>query len=166
MNKCLQCGQDTTNPRFCSRSCNVTYQNIQYPKRRKRVSDQKCIQCGTIISDRNSMYCSMFCLSQSRWQRTKTRIETTGIIHPKTKFNHSPTAKRYLTELHGNKCSVCGIENWCGKPLIFILDHINGKPNDWRVENLRLVCSNCDSQLPTYKSKNTGNGGRPNRRIK
>lgn len=24
--------------------------------------------------------------------------------------------------------------------------------------NLRMICSNCDSQLPTYKSKNKGNG--------
>lgn len=35
-----------------------------------------------------------------------------------------------------------------------ILDHVNGINNDNRIENLRFVCSNCDSQLHTYKSKN------------
>ena len=35
-----------------------------------------------------------------------------------------------------------------------VLDHINGRANDDRLENLRLVCCNCDAQLPTYKSKN------------
>jgi hypothetical protein len=55
------------------------------------------------------------------------------------------------------KCAVCGIEPvWQGKPMPLILDHINGVNNDNRILNLRFVCSNCDSQLPTYKSKNNG----------
>ena len=32
--------------------------------------------------------------------------------------------------------------------------HNNGIAWDNRIENLRFVCSNCDSQLPTYKSRN------------
>lgn len=52
-------------------------------------------------------------------------------------------------------CSICSIEPfWNGKPMPLILDHINGKNNDNRLENLRFVCSNCDSQLDTYKSRN------------
>lgn len=53
------------------------------------------------------------------------------------------------------QCDVCGIDaEWQGKPMPLILDHINGINNDNRLENLRFVCSNCDSQLPTYKSRN------------
>lgn len=40
-----------------------------------------------------------------------------------------------------------------GKPLVLILDHKNGVNNDNRLENLRFVCSNCDSQLETYKNR-------------
>lgn len=36
----------------------------------------------------------------------------------------------------------------------FVLDHINGNAANNTRENLRLICHNCDSQLPTYKSKN------------
>ncbi len=52
-------------------------------------------------------------------------------------------------------CSICGIPpEWQGKRMSLILDHINGINNDNRLENLRFVCHNCDSQLPTYKSRN------------
>lgn len=53
------------------------------------------------------------------------------------------------------RCACCGIgPEWNGKSMPLILDHINGVNNDNRLENLRFVCSNCDTQLPTYKSKN------------
>ena len=52
------------------------------------------------------------------------------------------------------ECSICGLKEWLGKKLSLILDHINGINNDNRLENLRFVCHNCDSLLPTYKSKN------------
>lgn len=48
------------------------------------------------------------------------------------------------------KCSICGQEPiWNGKPLIMILDHINGIHIDDRLENLRWVCPNCNYQLDT-----------------
>ena len=43
---------------------------------------------------------------------------------------------------------------WNGKPLVFIMDHIDGDASNNRWENLRCICHNCDSQLDTYKSKN------------
>ena len=53
------------------------------------------------------------------------------------------------------KCAMCGIGPvWMEKPMVLIMDHINGVNDDNRLENLRFVCSNCDSQLDTYKSKN------------
>lgn len=54
-----------------------------------------------------------------------------------------------------NKCSVCGcLPFWNGKILVLILDHKNGKKRDYRLENLRLVCPNCNSQLDTFGSRN------------
>lgn len=41
-----------------------------------------------------------------------------------------------------------------GKPLVFIVDHIDGKASNNRRDNLRCICPNCDSQSDTYKSKN------------
>jgi len=52
------------------------------------------------------------------------------------------------------KCYICGIKKWKNKPLVLIMDHINGVRNDNRQKNLRLVCPNCDSQLPTFTGRN------------
>jgi 5-methylcytosine-specific restriction endonuclease McrA len=52
-------------------------------------------------------------------------------------------------------CSECGCDNnWKGKKMSLILDHINGINNDNRLENLRFLCPNCDSIQDTYKNKN------------
>jgi|TARA_Y100000034_G_scaffold47095_1_gene57989 hypothetical protein len=66
--------------------------------------------------------------------------------------------KKYLLEINGCKCEICGGTEWQGNPMPLVLDHINGNSTDNNLSNLRLVCGNCDMQLPTYKSKNIGNG--------
>ena len=53
------------------------------------------------------------------------------------------------------KCSICGqLPLWQNKPMSLVLDHINGHNHDDRLENLRWVCPNCNSQLPTTGSRN------------
>ena len=52
------------------------------------------------------------------------------------------------------KCEICGTSSWQGHQLSLILDHINGINNDHRLENLRIVCPNCDSLLPTFCGRN------------
>lgn len=52
------------------------------------------------------------------------------------------------------KCYKCGISEWNGEILSLHLDHINGKNNDHRIENLRFLCPNCHSQTDTYAGKN------------
>lgn len=68
---------------------------------------------------------------------------------------HHVKKKILQQDLIEYKCNICGTDAiWQGKPMPLILDHINGTNNDNRLENLRFICSNCDSQLPTYKSRN------------
>ena len=52
-------------------------------------------------------------------------------------------------------CSECGQDEWWrGKKMSLILDHKNGIRNDHRLENLRFVCPNCNSILPTHCRRN------------
>lgn len=69
--------------------------------------------------------------------------------------------KPIIIEEQNDKCAICGIEQiWNGKELHFILDHIDGDATNNRRNNLRCICPNCDSQLPTYKSRNKGHSTR------
>lgn len=44
---------------------------------------------------------------------------------------------------------------WQGKELVLVLDHINGIHSDNRLNNLRLLCPNCNSQTSTFAGRNT-----------
>lgn len=64
----------------------------------------------------------------------------------------------YKEELKKPICELCGQdEKWNGMKISMILDHINGINNDHRLENLRIICPNCDSGLPTFSGKNVNN---------
>ena len=54
MRKCLTCGVNTKNPKYCSRNCSATASNLISPKRKKT---RKCLLCDTKILC-NRIYCS------------------------------------------------------------------------------------------------------------
>lgn len=52
------------------------------------------------------------------------------------------------------RCAVCSQEPlWRGSSLSLVLDHINGVFNDHRIENLRFLCPNCNSQQETFAGR-------------
>jgi hypothetical protein len=61
-----------------------------------------------------------------------------------------------LTGLKKPICEACLRGFWNGRPIPLELDHINGKRDDNRLRNLRLLCPNCHAQTSTYRGRNIG----------
>ena len=65
--------------------------------------------------------------------------------------SNSLKGKLYKLKLKEKICEECGQnEEWRGKKIALILDHINGVSNDNRLENLRILCPNCNATLETH----------------
>jgi HNH endonuclease len=61
----------------------------------------------------------------------------------------------YESGLKQRLCELCGQgEEWRGGRMALILDHVNGVSTDNRLENLRVLCPNCNATLDTHCGAN------------
>lgn len=118
-----------------------------------------CTNCGKQLERHNKRGLCFGCENSQRADlKAKERYDhwlTTGDLGISVGTTLTGRLRTLLQEHYGNCCNICGMSpTWYGKPLVLILDHIDGNAgNNWE-HNLRFVCPNCDSQLDTYKSKN------------
>lgn len=131
--------------KFCNHSCSAKFHN--------RTKKQNfCLYCN---STSRRKFCSINCSLKFKKNKLYKIIE-----EGKYKGNSNDTVRNYLIEKHGSKCILCGWNsiNPITKKCPIILDRIDGNSENWNLNNLRLICPNCDSLTPTYKALNKGNG--------
>ncbi|WP_226436906.1 HNH endonuclease signature motif containing protein [Rhodococcus yananensis] len=88
----------------------------------------------------------------------RNRMHWTEILVRKPEGSNRQAPKRLRRALiesgRPHTCEGCGMEpEWCGHPLIFHVDHIDGNPTDSRPQNVRFLCPNCHSQTPTWAGR-------------
>lgn len=89
----------------------------------------------------------------------RERIPLADVLVPESLYQRGQLKQRLYDEgLKARVCELCGQgEEWQGRRMALILDHINGVADDNRLENLQIVCPNCAATLDTHC-------GRANRR--
>ena len=116
---------------------------------------RQCSKCGKkICAENKSGFCQSCLIVYRREEKVRNWLETgdTGFTVDTTIRG---AIRDYILQSQNNQCAICGMLNkWNGAELNFVLDHIDGDASNSSRDNLRLVCPNCDSQLPTFKSRN------------
>lgn len=191
MKVCPKCGSTHEKPgTFCSRRCANSRVFSEESIKQKAKSSAKywegrlktipCKGCGVpILKKKYRVYCDN--CKQSRLHEMQNKPDTvstklsplqytqqlidSGEIHNFVESVIRKHMKRYLIHKNGHKCSICGVEKWCDKPVPLVCDHIDGDSTNSDLSNFRIVCCNCDAQLDTYKSKNRGRGRKYDRDL-
>ena len=119
------------------------------------ICSDKCLDCGkNLLTGHKNDYCASCLTKRRRAEKIQKWLET-GDTGMGVDTTIRGAIRDYILEEQDHLCAICDWpDDWNGKPLNFILDHIDGDASNSKRENLRLICPNCDSQLPTYKSRN------------
>lgn len=134
---CENCGNETRNKRFCSLNCFGEYKRS---KRFDAIDGRKNIN----IADKKNILCE-----------NMEEIDRCGSL---VRSDNRQFAKKYLLSRRGCVCAICKNTEWQGSPIPLVVDHVDGDYTNGAIENLRLVCGNCNMLLPTFAGRNRGKG--------
>jgi hypothetical protein len=148
---CKRCNETfvskANNAKFCSLKCSAISNNTGRIRRILKY----CKSCEKLLKTNKNTYCSISCQQLlMKSQRTEEDL---------LKLSNK-TLRNLLIEKHGAKCMKCG---WCeinpvtGKVPVE-LNHIDGNSTNKNPSNLEIICPNCHSLTPTFRSLNKGNG--------
>ena len=89
-------------------------------------------------------------LLRERARRSMRTLDEVLVEH--STYSRATLKRRlYAAGLKERRCELCGQgERWQERHMSLILDHINGVADDNRLENLRIVCPNCNATLDTH----------------
>ena len=153
---CLLCGKELTKRqnKFCSKSHSAIYNN---KRKQSKTIEIICKNCGkhSFKENKNTQFCCLDCsIEYHKNEHYKYYLENQELFC-RPEYTPKHYVREHILKEQNNLCDICKCEPiHNGKPLVFILDHIDGNSSNNRRDNLRLICPNCDTQLPTFKSKN------------
>ncbi len=120
-------------------------------------------------------YISMYGIDSSHftgpnWRKGKTQTyvnKLEDILKPNTNYGSSRLLKRLVEEgIKPYECEKCHNSTWMGEELTLELHHIDGDHYNNSLENLQILCPNCHSQTPSYRSRVKSKTPKPERITK
>ena len=90
--------------------------------------------------------------ASARGRPRRDRIPLEEILVEGSTYSRTNLKQRlYSQGIKAPICELCGQgDDWHGKRIGMILDHVNGVRDDNRLENLRIVCPNCAATFDTH----------------
>ncbi len=164
-NTCLNCLAPTKNKKFCNHTCKSEYHRKSHPVNpNKRINSKRikliCIVCSTPTINKTGL-CSYKCIKENTKRKIYEKIRREGAVDiSKSEECNRRWAKKFLIDEQGYRCSICSNTEWLNKPIPLVIDHIDGNALNNNLSNIRLVCGNCNMQLPTFAGRNYGKGNR------
>lgn len=145
-----QCLKETTNPKFCSKSCACKYNNVKFPKRK---TNKKCITCGSIVKSWRHSRCA---LHHDEYIKNKFENKTIGEYRNSlsVKGKHPSWLHAHIRYHAGVKfkhlklqpCAICGYKKHVE---LAHIRPIHSFPNDTLLSevnhptNIIQLCPNC-----------------------
>ena len=162
---CKQCGKriellfsekggirasETLERKFCNNSCSAKYNNKRNTKRFPNIHKCENPECDDLTS--NEHFCSRKCDGNSK-RLLKIERFLNGELNDDCVRDE--TIRAFLIKRQGGCCSICSIEPiWNSKPIVFIVDHVDGNYENNDPNNVRAICPNCNSQSETFSGRN------------
>lgn len=84
--------------------------------------------------------------------RRRKPIPLEQVLVTGSRYSREQLKRRlYEAGLTQRRCERCGQDElWHGARMALVLDHVNGVWDDNRLENLRILCPNCNATLDTH----------------
>lgn len=153
MGKCLMCKGETTNPKYCSRSCSAKHTNVLYPKKKLK---RTCSKCEKVVKSYKHTLCEYHHeeYKQNKYVNTKNLTlehywsrKSLENLHSSSKNAHiRQLGRTKFKELLTKPCAKCGYDKHV--ELCHIKPIRDFQPTDKvdlvnSEENVIQLCTNC-----------------------
>ena len=151
--KCLNCEEETINPKFCSRSCSASYNNVKFPK---RTIKRKCTQCDCVVRNYRSKLCEEHWQEHLKNKRDaienktigeyRNTVKSAGLHRSSIHANIRGLAGSWFKHLKAKPCAKCGydkhvelchIKSMSSFPDSALVKVVNNR------KNIIQLCPNC-----------------------
>lgn len=120
-----------------------------------------CLNCDKVLENyyKGKKYCSFVCQHEYQYKEfIKSWLDGSNVDVSNKWGDTPPAIRKYLMEMHNNKCEKCGWgeKNETTGKIPLQIHHIDGDCTNNKIDNLQLLCPNCHSLTENFGSHNIG----------